>query len=219
MSRGLVLALILGALLVVGGASLYIWSSGDDDSDESTETSQNETNEEGSPTFSPLATNAESFEAKMVGTTADGQNYTATIEFDGQDNSHYYGDFGTDQTFEVFSLNGRTIFCSENACFENPSEATSSPVTSDQYEYSDEDLTAYRDGANYVGEQSCPAGTCDVWEVTREGYTGKFFVDSNGRISKAEWTGAEGNFSLEYAYKTIVITEPENVQTFPTGEN
>lgn len=213
MKRNIII--IIAIIVLIGIAVGAIFFLQNDSSEDDTGTSQAEqSGSVQSEVFNVAATSGSAFVATMNGTTTDGTTYTATIQYDGNQNSYYVGTF-QDEQFELYALEQRFITCSQGQCIESPVASSGIPISSDQYEYSEEDVNAYREGALFLGNQNCPAGTCKVWGIEREGYSGKLFVDSSGRISRAEWNGAEGSFSIDYEYRDVIITPPENVLTIP----
>jgi hypothetical protein len=164
--------------------------------------------------FNVASTLGESFTASMTGTTED-KTYSATIEYDGMGNGHYVGQFD-EGSYELYILGERYVICSENQCIETPNFSDASPIDATAFEFSEEDLNSYRDSALYKGTETCPDGTCDVWEISIEEYSGKLYVTEDGRISKATGAAAGGTFEIVYTYEEVTITPPENIQTIPT---
>lgn len=210
MSKNLIIGLIVALLILVGGAgAFFVLNNNDDSSNTESTASSNEQ----LPFFNPAATAGESFVATMTGTTED-KSYTATIEYDGSGNAHYTGQF-EDETFELYMLGERNIICNGGQCIETPNTTGASPVDRDLFDISDEDLTEYRNNALYQGTQDCPAGKCEVWQISVEDYTGLLFVSEDGQISKATGEAAGGSFEIIYSYEQVTVSAPENIQTIP----
>lgn len=218
MSRNVLLA-IIAIVIVLGGIGAYVVSNKDNQSNDSTEqasddgaTGEQQNDNDNEPVFSAKATAGEPFVATMSG-TANESSIAATIRYDGKGNSHYSG-VSNGETSEFYNIDGQYIFCSEGQCFASPT-STGLPISSDQYEYDDEDVSAWNEIAVYKGKQSCPAGSCDTWEVSQEGYVGTIFIAGDGRISRTNWVGEGSSMTMDYSYEDVTITAPENVQTIP----
>ena len=216
------LSIVLVVIAIIGiGAGAYFLFSGDSDSDntEST-TADSQTVAEQvaseSPEFSLLSTTDDSFTATITGTT-DGNTYNATIEYDGNGDSKYSGQ-SDGKDFELYLLGNRNIFCNDGQCIETNNALGLTPVDSNQYEISDEDLTSYQQNALYRGTVDCSAGTCDKWEVSVSDFTGTLLVDSDRRINQVS-TQLEGDsYTVDYSYGDVTITPPENVISVPLNQ-
>lgn len=210
MKRNILIGIIV-ALLVSGGAvgAYFIFKSDSNELSESSESSE-ASNEESSAIFNPLPTVGVAFVATVNGTTSDGDIYTAVIRHDAKGNTHYEGSYG-DSEIDMYQINGKNIICSNGTCIVTPT-VESTPITSDQYEYNEEDYNELKNIAEYAGRENCKSGTCDVWQINEANSTGKLFIDSGGRVDRAEWTSPDGSFSIDYEYQDVQIKEPDNVQ-------
>ncbi len=215
--KTLIIVLVVVAILGLGAGAYFLTSSDNESgNNEATETAQSELSESSTdqPTFNPQSTVSESFTATMTG-TSDGETFTATIEYDGDNNSRYTGQ-ANDKEFDLYLLGDRNIFCSDGQCLETPNSAGLVPVDKDQYEISEDDLASYQQSALYKGQVDCSAGTCDKWEVSVSTFTGSILVDSSGRINQVTTVSENSNYTIDYVYEEVVITPPENVKSIPS---
>ncbi len=138
-----------------------------------------------------------------------------TLLYDGNDNSMYNGKSGEDE-FSMYKLGDEYISCSAGACFRLPDgNAGTATISEDQYSFSDEDLISYRNNAEYQGTAQCGDQTCDKWYVASDDFTGTFYVDPEKKIQKVEGQSDERTWMVEFDYKPVTITRPENVQDSP----
>lgn len=219
MNRNLLISLIVGAILLLG-IGVFVFTGGDDSDSANSDSTNSETSETASEestdklVFSPVATANQSFEATLEG-TASGATIKATILYDGQGNSKYTGE--TDgQTFESYITEDDYIVCNGGSCFKLPLGDEQSGLSQDDFTYSDEDYDSFRDIAEFIGQESCPAGTCNVWQIVEGGATTKVFIAENGLVSKLTVDSPEGSFTYTYEYKDVTIDVPQNVQSLPT---
>lgn len=172
--------------------------------------------ETNSQVFNTVPTAGLSFQANIDGTTLDGQTYNATVLHDAKGNSHLSGDVA-EESFDLYSIDGRYIYCSNGDCIENPALSAPGPIGESSYILENEDLEQYRESAVNIGTADCGSNTCQIWERSEDSYTGRLYVDDSGLVKKAEWSGDEGNFVINYEYKEVNITPPENILTSPTA--
>ena len=208
----LIVVLVLVALLAIGFLLINDDNNGGEQSER--QTSSEEQAEQETPVFNVSSTESTSFVASMEGETIDGESYEGQIEHDGRGNFYYGGSSG-EQTFEFYSIDDRSIFCSDGACFEGPSTTATLPFSQDQIDITDDEIADYRDNASFAGTQACNSGSCDAWEITSDEYTGTLLIDSSGRVDRASWEGPEGNFTINYSYEPVEINLPENIQNVP----
>lgn len=208
---------ILVALLISGGAvgAYFIFKSDSEELAETSETSEDtrDSNNDSATSFSPLPTTGTSFVATMNGNTSDGASYTATIRHAENGNTHYEGTFGED-TFNMYFFDNRNIICSEGTCIATPT-LDAIPVSTDQYEYDEDDFDRFQDIAEHAGQESCNSGTCDVWRITDGEASGKILVASGGRVDSAEWQSPDGNFTIVYEYTDVQIELPADIIETP----
>ena len=163
-------------------------------------------------TFSPLATNDQSFTATMSGTGAEGATFDGTLEYDGKGNSKFTGKMGND-TMTMYRFESENITCSNDQCFALPN--STGTIDQSQYSYNEETFASYKTHAEYVGQTECPAGTCAQWKVTHDGQTANIFVASDNRVSRVSGERSGSTFSIDYNYQPVTITRPANVTAYP----
>ncbi len=210
MRKIIIVVLSLIIIFVVGLVALLILGGEDSETDNNLESISNE---EAVAVFNPQSNESASFIATLEGVTTDGDGYNATIEHNSKGDTHYKGEFGG-EVFELYSLNGRTIICSNDTCIESP--GATSPINSQQYEYNEEDFVNFKENAKYTGREKCTSGTCDVWEISDNEANGKLLINAEGRVDRAEWNSPDGSFSIDYVYQEVNIVEPESIQQFNT---
>lgn len=217
--------IIIVAVVLVLGLAAFLLLSNDDDSSGDQANANNGTQQadsEGQQTadsnFSPVGMMDMAFEATVDGTDADGKSYQMLLQYDGEGRTRMSGEQNGTR-FETVFTSDAFYSCEGENCVKFPiSQSDNSPFTPGEYVYEDEDFTDFKNSATYKGTGDCPAGTCDIWEVTEDGYTSQLYLDSNQRISKVEGSSAEGSVSITYVYKNVNIEIPQNAQTIPTLE-
>jgi hypothetical protein len=217
MSKAVLIGIVAAAVIVVGGGAAYFLinnsSNSDSDNDTTSSSMTSDASTGGTPSFSPQTTTGTSFVAKLNGTT-DGEAVTATVLYDGKGNSKYTST-SAGATAEVYITEDSYITCQDGMCYEVNSRASRS-IDSDDYTYSAEKNKEFQDIATYVGKDSCPAGTCNVWKVEQDGNTTMVYVGNDNRISKLTAESANSKFTYTYEYKPVTITVPTDVRTLPT---
>lgn len=213
MNKKLVIGLVAAGVIAAAGA-VYIFTR--DNGNETDNGSPAGTNQNaGTATFNPIATDDLSFEAELSG-IVEGEQYTATILHDGEGTTKYTS--AVDGNTVEFYVTGDTfISCQDDMCMRFPAADQDDMFDQDRYSYNEDDFTRFRESASYQGKQSCPAGTCDVWEVEDEDaeYTTQVYLTGDRRVSKLTTSGGDDSFEIVYTYKDVSITLPQNVQSFP----
>ena len=117
---------------------------------------------------------------------------------------------------EIIYTSDAYYACQGDNCVKYPiSQSSNSGFDPSAYTYDQAKLASYTSPAN-KGQQSCPSGTCDVWEVSAGGYSSKLYIDSDTkRITQVESTVAGKTSKIVYEYKDVSITVPANAQTIP----
>lgn len=216
MNKKVLIGIIILAVIVVGGVSAYFLTRSDDARNSTSSNGQSVDQQDaannGAQSFDPAATANVSFTAVLTG-TSNGQTYTANLEHDGKGSSKYSGSNGN-APFEMYLINKEYITCTGGTCIKLNGSAAS-PVNEDTYNFSQEDISNFRNSSTYLGKADCPAGTCDHWQSVKENETVDFYVASDNKISKASGKIGDTNFEIVFTYKDVVITAPANVQEFP----
>ena len=117
---------------------------------------------------------------------------------------------------EIIYTSDAYYSCQGDNCVKFPiSQSGDSGFDPSAYTYDESKLSSYANPA-YKGQQSCPSGTCDVWEVSAGGVTSTLYVDSSSkRITQVESTVGGKTSKIVYEYKDVSITVPANAQTIP----
>lgn len=210
MKRNTIISAFVVVVLALG-LIVYFVGSDQDTTEVSTETSEEE------PDIGTLVpTSGTAFRADVAttvgGTTTQGQilyngsnawSYQAesedgSIEFRVIEDDFYTYNPETD-TWLVYSGSG-----TEGSGFDP-----------DFYDVDSEELNDFKRQANYLGKQSCPAGTCDVWYARSYDGLGDYTIafDSQGRINQVSGSTAEGSTVIVYSYEDVTVDVPENAQT------
>lgn len=209
---------ILVSLLVIGaGALAFNYFNANDAEQSASDTSnQAETTDEGA-SFNPQGMEGVSFVATINGTTEDGE-INATMEHDGQGSTRLeMTQAGRD--FELTLTPDAVYSCESETCIRFDTDQASGAAFLDpsEYTYDDEEFDDFRDDANYLGQESCPAGTCDVWEIEDDETIARMYLDtSTSRISQVTSDGPDSEITVVYDYRDVTITPPENVQELPS---
>lgn len=218
MKKQAVVGLVVAAVVAVGGGVYVITKNKEEKGATSTSGSTANTQEiSHTEAFAPKVTANTSFEAKLSGSTAEGNAYVGTIAVDTKGNSKYSGE-QDGKTFAMYTIDGSYIMCSDNTCYKLPSAQNGAqPVSSDQYEYNEDDYRRFSTSAVHKGSVSCSSGTCEEWEITDNGQRITMLLDNQKRVNTVSGTSSNGTtYKIEYTYKDVTITAPTNVQTIPT---
>lgn len=205
MSRSLVIGAVV-LILLGGGAAAYVLTKEDDKNKESaSQTSPSPNNN----AFNPASTENLEFAATI---TAEGAPQ-AIMERDDKGNTRYVTS-QSGQQMEIIYTSDAYYSCQGDTCMKfSISQSGSSGFDPSAYTYDEAKLAGYGSPA-YKGKQSCPSGTCDVWEVSTGGVTSTLHVDSSTkRISQVEGTVGGRTSKIVYEYKDVTISVPQNAQT------
>lgn len=205
---------IIGAIVVIllgGGGAAYVLTKDDDKPPQNT--SQNDSN---ANAFDAVSTEGLEFTAKITTSGASGTT-EATLEHDDQNNTRYVSDIGGMQTEVIYTADAYYSCQAGNCTKFALSQSSSSGVNPGDYTYDESKLAGYRDNSTHKGRQDCPAGTCDVYEVSVGGTTSTIYIDTDTkRISQVESTISGATSKIVYEYKDVTINVPTNAQTVPT---
>ncbi len=206
---------IIVAVLVVGGVVTYITTKDNTSENNNTQTAQEtqaSQNNDSGAVFNAVANSNVPFEAKMTG---QGEaNYEATLQYDGQGNSSYSSDYGSGPV-KMYMFGDEYISCFGDTCMRLPNSGSDS-VANTKRSYSEAELNEFRNSATLKQSGvACGNETCNVWDVKTDGFTGVFYLDSQGRMQKVEGTAGSNTWIIEYTYKPVEITRPANVVSSP----
>ncbi len=220
-TQKIIVGLLVLILVCTVGYFLFSMNEADKDTEQLTsESSQSEIQEVDEipvgeqKTFEPIATTSESFVVELEAEdTENDVPYTGTVNYDGEGNYLLEGTFKNDN-LRVYQLGDEFISCQNDTCFSLTTSENG--VDASTYMYSEDAILEYSEYAEYVGESDCPAGTCDIWSVTKpDDIDATIYVASDGRISKAEGTSNTTSFVAVFSYQPVSIERPENVTQSP----
>lgn len=218
-----IIGLVVAGLVVVGGAAYFVVNKNSDkDTPAASQTADNSsddssTNSGDGPSFAPATTDGLSFEATST-VEASGKTIVSTIAYDGKQNYQYSADQGGQSVSTIVTK--KAVYVQVDDQWYKYAANYSSGFNPADYKYDASTLDAWKASSDYKGQGDCPAGTCDIWEVSTgaEGQqaTSTVYLDtSTNRISKLVSETGSGNFTIEYNYKPVTITVPKNAKTFP----
>lgn len=209
-------------LALVGGGIYFATQNKDDSTNNSENTSQNQSTEnqnqsssEQQASFAPLSTKNTAFVATF--TTSDpSQQGALVIESDGKGTSRLTVTRNNEKTTTIYTTDAYYL-CQGDNCIKYPIASANAGQNPAQYDYDESDIAAAKNSAKYQGQQSCPAGTCDVWVVTEEdGHTTSVYVDTKTkRVSQVEAEHDGEKTKIVYEYKAVTINIPTNAQSIP----
>lgn len=210
--------IIVVVVLAVAGVGYYVWQNQNNDSSSSTNTTEQITltATNGGPDFNPASTEDLAFEATISG-TQEGQPYNATLKFDGDGNSEIITS-SDGQEYKLITTPDAFYSCSNGTCYKMSNSAGSQTFDTSDYEYTEEDITAFRSTSTYVGERTCASGTCNVWQLSDEtGNTTLLYVDTGtNRITQIDLTSNGETVTISYDYKNVTIEIPANATELQT---
>ena len=209
--------LIVAAVVVLGaGAWAFVNFTGDDNSSDSADSvNQEQTNNNGDTDFNDIGLDDQPFEAVITG-TQDSKEYQITMQSDGQGRMRLFGEGNEGDEFETVYTAEAYYSCSAGQCIKFPvSQNDDSAFEPSDYIYDDNELGDLGENANYIGKRDCPAGQCDAWEVTEDGYKSTLYLDSNDRINQVISNTEEGEAKIVYTFKPVTIKVPANAQEIP----
>jgi hypothetical protein len=217
-NKKILIGLLIGGVIIAGGAGGYFLSQNNDNTSGNTNTSTNESSQSksGEPEFRPVATEGQSFVATLSG-QSDGETINGTIEYDKNGNSKFRTTTSEGE-LEFYVIGEDTYSCTNGQCFKFSGSTDQNPLDLDDlnYNYSEDDVASFEDSARYLGQQPCPAGSCNVWRVTEGDYeTDTYISTKDNRISQLLSRGENTEITIIYEYKDVVVTPPTNVQTLP----
>ncbi len=213
MNKNIIIGLI-AVLVLGGGGAAYLATQKDDTSDSSTSESSSEHSDSddhsAGETFNPKITADMAFVATISGTSDGVESLAGTIESDGKGNTHFSGT-QAGETAEYFVLaDGSYIFCQDGTCYKTPTASGEEP---DDYNFRQEDIDKFKATAVHLGEEDCPAGKCDVWQVNDDGTDTKIYISkSNQYVSQVIGTQDGDTFKIVYDFKDVTVTPPTDVQ-------
>lgn len=217
MNKKILMILLAGLILIgLGIAGLYLLPSNDNSSSSSTDQTSNASNQDNQSSgkeFKAIAMKDRAFEATLKGNAGDSE-VNATILSDGKGNSKYSGEADGEKFESYITADGGYILCNDGSCFKLPTTQEQTGLDPSTYTYDEEDYNEFRSIAKYIGTEDCPAGTCDVWQIEKDGATTKVFVSNDSYVSKLTVESPDGFFTYTYTYKDVSFNLP-NIQSLP----
>ena len=223
MNKNLIIGLVAGVVVVGAGAAYIVTSGGEDETNNNSQTTESTNNSQqestDGQTFNPANTIEQDFVATFT-TQSDGGEISATVNYDKDSSSWQYVTTTGDQDAEFIITADAYYSKLDGQWVKLPSSGDAATgFDTKQLELSDSEVTAFQERASYKGEASCPAGTCDLWEV--ENYEGaekiSFYLNKDTNTMSQLVTVANGATStITYEYKDVTVEVPENAQTLPS---
>lgn len=208
------------ALVVVGGGAAFAMTRPDKKANDSQAAQQTsaEADSIDNMAFDPLATGDSSFVA-IIDTTTDGQTTSGRMEYDKDNDALRFTSTSGEETSVLVYTQDAYYFCqTEDTCYKAAlSQSSNSSFDRRLYEYSAEEIAAFRNTAAYQGKQACPSGSCDTWKVSQDGYETTLYIDAGSkRITQVDGASASGTTKIVYEYKDVTVTPPANAQDLPS---
>lgn len=201
--------------IIIAGGAFAFWQLQDDEPGLAQEIRDNGIAQKDVAKLSLVGQNmvGASYVATITGDTPEGP-LQSTLEFDGE-GSYSFGAEQAGQSVRFVVTPDTAYSCEGDQCFEFPLGQADElfAFDLDDFTYEEDDLTEFADIATRIGEEPCPAGNCDVWEIVDETETTRLYIDASAnRISQATGSGDDGEFTIVYEYRDVTITPLENVQ-------
>lgn len=211
-----IVALVIGGVVVVGGATALIINGGSEDD---TNTGSSNSTSQTAAQFSPAKTTNLSFVATTT-STVDGKTTNSVMESDAKTGAIRYKAGAADSGFTFIYTKDAYYMCPESgACFKyalgQGQGAAFDPKT---YQYDDAKIADYKTNTKSLGRESCPAGTCEVWQVSGSGYGAKIYIDNDTkRVSQVISDASGVSSKIVYEYRDVSVEIPTNIQELPTA--
>ncbi len=210
---------ILAVILVIGAGVWLVKKKGNN------QTAQNQSTQSSQPTstttpasFNPQALDGLEYTATLTTVTPNGGNVSATVEYDKDTNAwHYSGQSDSSSIEAIYATDAYYIKTNGN-WMKLPLTQASQSFNPSQYKYDQASLKDLQGKAQDKGTQNCPAGTCQVWEVSNYQNNDKitFYVDKKtNRISQIVTEAAGGKTTIVYSYKDVTVDIPTNAVSAP----
>ncbi len=216
MSKNLVMILV--ALLIVGGGVVgFMVVSQDDSSQKTNQSTQDGKMDVETNTVFDAASMADASFVATITTTEGDKTIVGVMEHDNTTDSTKYSYSIDGQESTSFFTNDAYYLCqAATSCIKYPNNQIGSSFDPDSYSYSEEDFSEFKQNATHMGVEDCPAGSCDVWKVTKDSLETMIYIDTNTkRISQVQGNTANGSVKIVYEFKDVSITLPTNAQEIP----
>lgn len=231
MKRKLIIAMAIVLALLALGGTLWIVKGKDKKNTSSSSQDNSQSNQESSQksskqspkqssssqtTFNPQPLTDIEFAASLTSAASNGSSISANMEYDKDTNAwRYAGQSGGSAIEAIYTTDAYYIKMGES-WMKLPPEQGTQTFNPGQYKYDQSSIKDFQSKVQNKGQQSCPAGTCQVWEVSN--YQGNdkitFYTDiSSNRISQVITESSAGKNTIIYTYKDITVTAPANAIT------
>ena len=220
----LIVVTVVG-ILVAGAITAFIWQQVIDSDDQDTNgqaATEQPTSGLDDEELAELARAAElmneaSYVATISGEAAD-NIIDATMEFDGQGNVRFTAQ--EDGRTLQFILTPEFLYsCDGDTCYEFPADGQESQLLNPgDFTYTETDAVQYQSLGRNIGQESCPAGTCNVWEIEENDETNRIYIDVDSNlISQISGSSPDGGYTITMEYRDVSISAPDNAEPLPDG--
>lgn len=224
MNKKMIIILSVVALLVLGGVGFALFSGGDEtntNTDNQEPAAANESQQDG-PNVNVVE---ESYVMEVTTTSMDGSQSVASITVEDSDTYRVVveGEDGGEFIYDGDTFYTKATNDEQYSAFDL-SEFNTDLGTSFATAYlQDQDLIGIYSSADFVGTQSCAAGTCDVYEYTDPETGDQATVKiADGRISEIESTNPDSGETVSVVYRydeSVDIQIPTDAETIEIPSN
>lgn len=202
---------LIAALMLLGLAGLGYWVMQQRNDSSSTPTTQVPRGSTG-PIFNLSPNTKQDYIARFSAQTAT-RTINGEMEHDESGATRLTMSNDDGKVATTYTIDGETILCSDGRCLSvGPSSTSALPES--QYSFDAAAAERFRQSSTYKGRQDCPAGSCEAWEVDMgNGDSGVFLMDKDGLLSRMTSKTSSGTFEINFQYKDVEISRPENTQT------
>lgn len=207
----------IAAIVVLGGAATWYFTRDDSGSTEKSSSNSQASNASASgdtsvPVFHPQPMDNVDYVATFKTTGKNGETGTGVYEHSANGDYKISGS-SQGQTYEMYSIAGGMISCSNGECIRIPGDIPAAPVNSDSIGYNKDDADS-NPQVKPAGKEACSVGMCDKWEVVDLSKNGKITYYTQGdRMYRMIAETDDGTMDGSYEYKKVSIQEPANVRS------
>lgn len=216
MNKSKLLILVAIILLLGGGATWFVKNKNTDKENTNTSSSSENADSGSASAFNPLSASGFSYVSTITSTLA-GEESVAIMEYDkNTDAIRYTTSSNGEKTIMIVAKDSVYMCQTADNCIKYPNGSDdTSGFDRGAYEYTPEEIEGWKNTAMDQGVKDCPAGKCNVWQVSADGYDNTVYIDTKTRrISMVETSSPNGSSKMVYEYKDVSIEIPVNAQTF-----
>ncbi len=211
---------VIVAIVVIGAVLWVLTSRKDKNTSQNTQSaqSQQQTPSASTDNFNPQPLDNMDFTATLTTTTPNGGSVNASVEYDKDTNAWHYSGQSNGSTIEAIYAPDAYYLKMNESWMKLPLTQASQSFNPSQYKYDQASLKDFQNKVQNKGTGECPAGTCQIWEITDYQSNDKitFFVDKKtNRISQIVTEAAGGKNTITYSYKDASVQIPENATVAP----